>query len=215
MKQIHYLHFGMPRSGTSWLFDQLVTHPAVDYTGVKEYPFLVNKGAPMSEYINYYNPFYVSLSMNPLNWAIDSQLLGKLDSFATHYSIGFRNPYTFLNSWFNFTDFKKHRPAFYVSEQLELNLVNYTKIIKRIKQYVHKPVPIMLYDDLVRSPASYLNTVTDHIGIPRHPAPTLIPINTSTEKQKLQFTDKEVIIINNLINNFSDYIDKDLTHWLR
>jgi hypothetical protein len=31
----------------------------------------------------------------------------------------------------------------------------------------------------------------------------------------LQFTDKEVIIINNLINNFSDYIDKDLTHWLR
>lgn len=215
MKTIHYLHFGMPRTGTTWLFDQLINHPTVDYNGIKEHRFFIANGTPILEYIDYYKSFNISINMNPLNWTMDNQLLLELDSFVTHYSIGFRNPYTCLNSWFNFKNFKNHRLDFFVKEQLELNMADYKKILKRIKDHVGKQILVLIYDKLIVDPIGYLNTVTDHLGISNHRTPTLIPINTSTEKQKLQFTDKEVIIINNLINNFSDYIDKDLTHWLR
>jgi hypothetical protein len=205
----------MPRSGTTWLFDQLINHSMVDYRGIKEHKFFIEKGTPLSEYIDYYKSFNISINMNPLNWTMDNQLLLELDLLVTHYSIGFRNPYEFLNSWFNYANFKSHRSDFFVKEQLELNMADYKKILKRIKDHVGKQILVLTYDELISNPIKYLNTVTDHLGISNHRRPTLIPINMSTEKQKLQFTDKEVIIINNLIHNFSDSIDKDLTHWLR
>lgn len=215
MKNVHYIHFGMPRSGTSWIFNNLSMHPQVDYIGIKEDPYLVETGLPLSAYKTRYNRFSVSFNFNPFNWAIDSKQLKELDTITTHAGISFRNPFTTLDSWHNFTYNNNHRRDYFVREQIELNLVNYKKILNRLTTLTNLTVKVFLYDDLVERPQWLYNSLTDYLGLENQTIITESAMNSSHRHNVLPFTKEEIITINAYIDEFSELIGRDMSKWKR
>jgi hypothetical protein len=101
MKKIHYVNLGYGRSGSTWLFDNLIKYPHIDYCGIKENRYLEFSGYPMDEYIQYYLPYDVSLSFSPGQVFLDSKQFCDLDRVTTHFSVLLRNPYEVCKSLYN------------------------------------------------------------------------------------------------------------------
>jgi hypothetical protein len=211
MKSIHYIHFGMPRSGSSWLFDKLVHHPEIDYLGIKEDTFLVKNGNPLDEYISNHKKYRISLNFHPMNWGLDNSQLTELPTLLTHSSVCFRNPYEFLESWYNFVGLKDRTPNF-VDFYIELNFINYKKILSRLQEYVDPCV--LYYDNLEKDPQEFINNVTDYLEI-NHIKVDPTSTNKRHRTDSLHFSAKQIIIINKLIDDFSVYVDKNMEHWKR
>ena len=82
MKHIHYVNLGYPKTATTWLFENLIQYPGIDYNGIKENSYLPNIGYPLDPYINYYWPYNISLSFAPNQFQLDSkQYKDKLSKF--------------------------------------------------------------------------------------------------------------------------------------
>jgi len=209
MKRIHYVHFGNQRSGSTWLYHNLMKHPAVDYRGEKESQFLFEHSQDIIGYNKRFSEFEISMNFNPLNWALDSAQLSILSKVATHCSICFRNPYDMLDSWYNFVDI---RPNNFVDRYIELNFVNYTKTLTRLDSYVD--LAVLVFDDLEADPQRFLNTVTQNLGLTNIEHTYNISIaNKKKSNDHLLYTDAQIKTINSGIDDFSAHIHRDLSHW--
>jgi hypothetical protein len=201
----------MPRSGTTWLFGNLIQHPRISYSGIKENPFHITIGEPVSSYMETYANDEISLDFHPHAWAMDTRQLTNLASYTTKFSICFRNPYEFLESWYNFVD-PTTRSTNFVEYHCELTFVNYKKILDRLTTCIDGDILVLYYDDLSARPQQYLDMVMDHLGLEKINV-NGVSVNGRPRGESLSFSDNEIAKINTWIDEFAEYVDKDLTHW--
>jgi hypothetical protein len=215
MKKIHYINIGNPKSGTSAIFNVLCQHPDVDYCKAKENYGYSQYHWTLEQYVNYYKDFNVSLNFCPSQWAMESKQIKELDSIFTHASIVFRNPVDFIESQLNFLPVDKHNNLeWFVNMLLETNLLEYTKIVKRWTSLSHRPFLTLLYDDLTSDPAMFYNKITNFIGLDTYNFNTVDRVNvTKNKKISIALTEKQIITINLLVEEFEDYSQHLLPHW--
>ena len=214
MKKIHYINIGNPKSGTSTVFNVLCQHPEIDYCKAKENYGYSQYYWTLEQYIDYYKNFSVSLNFCPNQWAMESKQIRELDSIFTHASMIFRNPVDFIESQLNFLRIDKHDSESFVNFLLEINMLEYTKIVKRWTSLSRRPFLILLYDELTSDPAMFYNKITNFIGIDVYNFDTSIRINvTKNKKTSIVLTEKQIIKINLLVEEFEEYSQYSLPHW--
>jgi len=218
MKHIHYVNLGYPKTGTTWLFDNLIQYPGIDYDGIKENLYLPNIGYPLDPYINYYWSYNISLSFAPSQHMLDSKQYKDLNQLATHFSIVLRNPYQIVSSLLNRCGAKNFNS--YTKDLIKLNFFDYQRVVARmISSGLTKPILVLYYDDIEKNPIGVLKTVINHLELPVHQdffnSYTNTKINNTNYTQEISFDHEETTVINQWIDRASEYFNKNLEHWKR
>lgn len=218
MKRIHYVNLGYPKCGTTWLFDSLSRYPGIDYRGRKEYHYLEDIGEPFNKYVDYYKPYEVSMGFSPSYIYLDSKQFIDLNTCTTHFSIILRNPYEIANSLFNFSPTIKNADS-YVRDLIKINFFNFPQVISRVQRNITKPILVLYYENIVSNPANVINQVVDYLGLDYSAEYFLTfankKINTTTYTRNLTFSDSEKVVLNEWIDQTSDYLHTDLSGWKR
>ena len=213
MKKIHYLNLGMAKSGTTAIFDTLMTHPEIDFTGFKENFLFSHHGYELEQYSEYYKNFNISLNFCTALWTMEFQQIKELDKITTHYSIIFRNPYHFVQSLYNFIPHNNISIHSFIAMMLETNQLNYAKILDRWDMIIKtKPFKILYYEDLTTDPNLY-QSLTEFLGLTDV---KLVPKLSNVSKNKTlvdNFSTQHVTVINELIEQFEQKMNKNLSHW--
>jgi hypothetical protein len=200
----HYVNLGTAKTATTWLFYTLMHSNEIDYAGDKEPD--ITMLTSFEKYNEYYKNYNIGLNFNPNCWMLDSNQLSYINSVATHQSIIFRNPYDFANSLYNFWNSQSLDSDIFLSSFAYY--FDYAKILNRLNDNIM----ILYYDDIVNDPQGVVNQITNYIEIaPVTATPTKINITTYTKY--LSFSDKNVKLFNNYIDQFQDCVQKDLLHW--
>lgn len=218
MRKIHYRNIGFPKTGTNWLWVQLMRHPQVDCkleSNYKEYNV-----SNLALYKKLYEKYDVSINLDvhvydrllPENHHLSIE---KIHEHTTHITMILRNPYEIINSMFNM---EKNRNINYnLTPDEHINKCyktysDFTKIFSDWERCV-LPVKYMFYDDLLNDPENYFYDICDYIGIKRHYKDIGVKFKTEI-KTPLTFDNDEIIkYINTGISVIEDRLDRDLSHW--
>jgi hypothetical protein len=174
-------------------------------------------GDSYTQYENFFKEYDISINFNPNLWMIDLHLIEYLSKYATHVSILLRNPYSFIERYYDFIDVNQNTTEF-TEFCINSNYVNYEKICKRwvgeLKS--NTKFKIFYFDRLVENPKDLLSEYFEFVGL--NPVSTdlnNIDKNESTKSVEtiIDFTEGHKKIINSYIDNFSDYIKVDFSHW--
>ena len=209
MKKIHYINVGMPKSGTTALFMNLLDHPDIDYQGIKENSMFITDKKTIAEYIEYYENYDVSMNFNPAIWAIEKYKIEELLSVTSHISIIFRNPFEYIRSLYYFIPSSSNSEDFF--EMLfEQKDINYSAILSRwIKLVKNKPFKVLFHHDL-SSRDNSLHEITKFLGLKDC---NLLnnQYNVSMQKNKeFLFTNSQILILNKMIDRFEKMINRSL-----
>lgn len=229
MKKVHYRNIGFPKSGTTWLWEQLMMHPQVD--GKLAWPYKEFKGRTLTEYQGLYEMYDVSINLNThvfVNNLGDSHFASpkNISSYTTHITCSLRNPYEILNSMYNMTKNSDRErtlvnrtpnPKFTgnLDGYLRKNIIVYTNFKKMFDEWDSCPVKVkyLFYDDLVSNPEKFFHDICDHIGIERHYKDIGIVWKTEVN-DPLAFDNAETIeYINKNISVIEERLNRDLSHW--
>ncbi len=214
MKRIHYIHLGMARSGTTWLHYNLIKHPEIDYKVSKENAFLYDSENGIPRYLEHFNSYEVSFNNHPYDWELPDSTLQKLDAFTTSYGISFRNPYEYLHSLKNYMR-EPHTGNDWVAKRIAEGQTDYVGAINRIKSSCKNPLLIMVVDDLIADPQKYVDAITAHMGLTQSVQVDTTKLNWRHYLIDIEFTADDVALINSSIDEFSDYMQRDFSHWKR
>lgn len=230
MKQIHYINIGMPKSGTSWLFNRLLDHPDVDFDRreFKENNFFLDNSDNFDLYADPYRDYNVSMNF-PTHYYLLADPYGseKLPTLramigsASHVSITFRNPYDFIQSYYNFCLDKKTidpavTPREFIGHLSHSTALWYGRIYDIIQHQCHlqdKPFAAFYYDDLSEDYQNFYNSVTSFIGLRQ--------FNVQNNKDNVTRYATEMDVsehighINSHIRDLEFYSNKNLDHWKR
>lgn len=221
MKKIHYRNIGFPKTGTTWLWHQLMANPSVDakFDGsMKEF-----NPSSIEEYQIQYNSYDVSVNLYTWTFITKNPKLfispKRISEHTTHLSLTFRNPYELLDSWYNFMN----RKTFKISKEDYLNVnnddfVSFTDMSKLFSNWNQSKLPIkyMFYDDLVDDDKKYIYELCDFLGIEKYYKISQTKSNLTDYKDPLLFTDTVIIdIINDTISAIEEKTKRDLSHWKR
>lgn len=208
------MHLGMLRTGTTWLHYKLLAHPEVDYDGAKENSFLWQLENAVEDHVAHYQPYKISFTNNPMDWKLPDEVLGSLDSFATHYGLSFRNPYEYLYSVRNFMSKAEPTPG-WVTKHLDKGFADYVATTERVKRFCKKPLLVMVVDDLIADPQGYFDAVVKHIGLSESIPVDGDKLNWRKYITDIEFTPDDVARINKYVDEFSAYMGRDFSHWKR
>ena len=160
MRKIHYRNIGFPKTGTTWLYHQLVLHPDIDHK-----PQLMHKefeGKSKEDYIKLYQNHDVSFNLRTNLFLVPDQLY-----HATHISMFLRNPYEILNSYHNyfkrFPNYNMNAKSFVSFDNWYFNSL--TDMNKVFNDWNRHDIRFFFYDDLVSDPKKFLHDICDFIGI--------------------------------------------------
>jgi hypothetical protein len=221
MKKIHYRNVGLPKTGTTWLWHQLMRNRNIDGNlndYLKEF-----KVKTIDDYKRLYEKFDVSVNFNTQVFYISSNDFERPDrihEYTTHITLSIRNPYEILDSMFNMRKNRKILNLDTKSAYTEVtsiiverhsnfeNIFDYWKSCKLDIKY-------MLYDDLVADPKKYTYDVCEYIGVT--PSYTeLGKILATVKEDPLIFDNQKTIdYINKNICVIEDRLNRDLSHWKR
>jgi hypothetical protein len=235
MKKIHYFHFGLERTATTWIHENFLKHPEVDYDLGKENLFLkfkkdvllANKVFEPEKYLenykDHYKDFNVSFCNNPEDWKLDEETIILLNDVTTHFGISFRNPFDMIKSLYNLRTIHMSASNYpiwlqqnknWLQTHLDQGYLDYVSILDKIKSLIKKPLKIMFYDDIVLDQCKYFHDLQDFIGLTKYDEFVSRKINNrDIYRWKLEFNDTQIKQINNSIDNFSEYYQQDFSHW--
>lgn len=222
MRKIHYRNVGLPKTGTSWVWHQLMRHHSVDgklQDHMKEF-----KGKSLEDYRKQYDKFDVSVNL-------DTQLFydsyddnhfaspKRIHEHTTHITLSLRNPYEILDSMFNMVS--NLNPNHKDSKQAYTDL--HSEVVKRYTDYTKIfdywksckiDIKYMFYDDLVTDAKKYMFDICEYIGIkPLYNSKHGRALMT-VKKDPLVFDNEETIkYINENISVIEDKLKRDLSHW--
>lgn len=209
MRQIHYRNIGYPKTGTTWLYHQLNSHPDVDgkiSANYKEYnPYTKEK------YMDFYKEFSVSFNLYTLLFTEPNKLYT-----ATHITCTLRNLYELLNTWYNYLhynpNFKMSVNDFLKTDSYNFKLItNVEKIFNDWKNY---DVKFLFYDDLQKDNQLYFHEICDYLNIKRYYDSRITPKFKTRITQQILFEDTNLIkYINEKICIIEDHTKRDLSHW--
>jgi hypothetical protein len=210
MKSIHYRNIGYPKTGTTWLYYQLLYHPNVDgKVFLHEKEFVAKSEI---EYKEKYQNYDVSFNL-------DTHLFQNYNNlfYSTHLSCIFRNIYQLLNTWYNYI--KNTNMNIKMDQKTYLSLDNpniqmFTNTKKLFNDWEGHNVKFLFYDDLERDNKEFMYSICDFLNIPRYHDPRIkVKFKTKITEQ-LVYEDKEIIsCINEAISIIEDNTHRDLTHW--
>jgi hypothetical protein len=242
MKKIHYKNIGLPKTGTTWLWEQLAINPDIDmfhllqrFKSIKKmhnsHPKIMYKGvlkeltfSSKEEYMDVYSKydvsvnfdtwFYKFISTDSSTW--ENQIIKK----SSHISVSLRNPYELLDSWYNFFEAKySDRETFKSLDRHEgfYYLTTYKTMFDALALCKDK-VKILFYDDIKNDHEKYLREVCDFIGISYSYDPLIgnqiIGPTIYNNNNRLTIDDEKLIMhINENICRIEDFTQRDLTHW--
>lgn len=216
MKNKHILHIGFPRCGSTWVWQNLIQHPALEQPPYdKENKIMF--GDDYSGYYEFYKSYAVSANFNPNLWFIDSTLIKHLGNYATHVSIMLRNPYNFVERYYDFVN-RDQDPTAFVDDMIDMNYLNYQKICQRWSAILDSKTKfkIFYFDDIKHNSKEFLSnyfTFCDLDVILANDYNRIVNKSVYSENTTICFLDKHKEVINNYIDNFSNYTNTNLSHW--
>ena len=217
MKTRHILNIGHPRCGTTWLWQNLIKHPYVDNAVYHKENQILFTTACFQDYLDFYSRFENSANFNPNIWMIDRELISFLAPHVTHVSAILRNPYDFLERYYDFCGNNQSHDSF-VRWALEYRIIDYKYIFERWSRAIGRDskLKIFFFDDIKNNPKLFLEQYFAFCDLP-----VILDKNFAKAKNTamgprstIDFTDYKNII-NEKITAFSDQINYDLTGWLR
>lgn len=209
MKKIHYRNIGFPKTGTTWLYTQLISHPDVDHkphTAFKEF-----EGKSKEEYVDFYSNYDVSFNLRTNLYNVPEQLY-----YATHISMFLRNPYEILNSYHNF--FKRF-PDYKTTAKGFLNFDDWyfrslTDMNKIFQDWKHVDLRFFFYDDLNNDPKTFMHSICEFIGIRQYHDPRIGKKLETNITEQLIFKDESIVkYINEQIEITENKTKRSLAHW--
>lgn len=216
MKKIHYVHVGFEFTGTTWLFENFKRHDEIDYKYIKEFS-LYKFDKENDLYLKEYENFDVSFNLNPSDFGLDDEVITHRNQYITHCGVSIRNPYDRLEGWINFS---KNRIRIETKEQwldkkLKEGFTDYATHIKRWKSLCDKPMLYMVFDDLLKDDQAYFDSLMDFLGLSKGMEVLHQKYNWRPRNIKLEFTEAQKAIINQHIDEMSDFLGRDFSHWKR
>lgn len=219
MKKIHYKNLGLPKTGTTWLWVQLMQHPDIDCklpVSHKEY-----RHPSLEKYKMLYEKYDVSINLDThmfLKGSTDMHYsASQLHEYTTHISMSFRNPYEVLNSLHNME--KRRNPNYkkpssdYANLDLGKGLVDMESAFTAWKD-CRLPMKFFFYDDLVADAKTYVEEICDFLGIRKFYDPRITPVFKTPITDPIVFDNKQVIdYINKQIEVTEQVTQRDLSHW--
>lgn len=219
MKKIHYRNIGLPKTGTSWLWFQLMRHHQIDgklQEHLKEF-----KGNNLEDYKKRYEKFDITVNLDTqlFHDANDFTSPERIHEHTTHITMSLRNPYEILDSMYNMlcNHDPKHCAVKNSYTDMGSDTVKRYVDYKRIFDYWKSckiDIKYMFYDDMVDDPEKYIFDICEYIGIkPLYHAKTNRVLVTE-KKDPLVFDNTSTIkYINENISVIEDKLKRDLSHW--
>lgn len=222
MNKIHYRNIGYPKTGTNWLWKQLMSHPQVD-AGV---PFMYKEfNTPdLEKYKQIYKNYDVSVNLDTHVFALmypDTHICHpkNIHTHTTHITLTFRNLYDVLNSLYNMDknrnpNFKTTAKEFASMDNPKLKL--YCDLYRIFEGWKECKIPVqyMFYDDLQKDPKEYMHNLCRYIGLsPFYDKKIGITFKTDINEQLIFEDDAVIKYINNGISIIEDHTKRDLSHW--
>jgi hypothetical protein len=209
MRELHYRNIGFPKTGTTWLWLQLMSHPEIDGKfdhSVKEF-----HTADKEKYNQKYLNFNKTVNLNTYAFLNPDQLTS-----ATHLSFIFRNPYELLTSWFNYL--KNTNPNIKMSAESYLSFdnsnfkmfTNVSYIFDIIQRY---DVKYFFYDDLKLDNKQFFYNICDFLGIKKIYDARIQHIFKTEIKEPLEFSYEIKKYVNESIHKIEDFVKRDLSNW--
>jgi len=224
MKKVHYRNIGLPKTGTTWMFNQLMRHPFIDGKvprHIKEY-----RAKTLDEYKKVYDRFDISINLDThiFDDIFDKDYFARperIHEHTTHITMSLRNPYEVLNSMYNME--KNRNINFKNTQDTYTNLKNvvfqtYTNFEKIFEYWKSCKLTIkyIFYDDLLKDPEKYMHDICDFIGVNRFHHSKTNKVFKTEKNDPLVFDNQETIdYINKNICVIEDRIGRDLSHWKR
>lgn len=218
MKKIHYRNIGFPKTGTNWLWSQLMRHPLVDCKldiMYKEY-----RGNSIESYKKIYEKYDVSVNMDVHaydgSFPIDHYITPlKIHEHTSHVTMILRSPYEIINSMYNMDKNRNINFKLTTEQHIEKCYRTYSNIAKVFDDWGQCKIPVkyLVYDDLKSDPENFFYTICDHIGLKRYYKD--IGYKFKTEINSPLTFDNPIIIkyINEGINVIEEKLNRDLSHW--
>jgi hypothetical protein len=224
MKKIHYRNIGLPKTGTSWLFSQLMKHPYID--GKVEHYLKEYRAKTLKEYKEVYERFDVSINLDThiFDNIFDKNYFARpefIHEHTTHITMSLRNPYEVLDSMYNME--RNRNPFFKNTQDNYTNLKSiifktYTDFISIFDYWKSCRISLryIFYDDLVHDPKKYMYDICDYIGLKKFYDERNIRVFKTEKNDPLVFDNQETIdYINKNICVIEDHTGRDLSHWKR
>ena len=213
MKKIHYVHFGFPCTGTTWLYYNLVKHTEINSEDSKENGILHTEvNIDIQKYIDMYKEKDNSFNFNPTDFMLKNSMIKVLSTYITHSGASIRNPYELLQGWVNYLKYDGDLSA-WIDKYIDDGYVDFATQIKKWKQYCDKPMLIMVMDDLVSDDQAYFDSLLDHLGLSRTVEVSHEKINWRKYLINLEFNQQQINKINGFIDDISSYMGRDFSHW--
>ena len=214
MIEKHIVNIGYPRSGTGWLW----WHTGFEPRHNKEDKILMTS-IDFEEYINYYKQYKVSANFQPNLITVDTDIIKFVQTHATHISLIVRNPYDFVERYFDFID--NRSPSDLINFIVYEGLLNYYDIVQRW-QHGSQKFELFFFEDLEFDPTgfykNYMSFCNEPISIAKFSNidyTKKINANPKFKKVKIEFEPAQINYINNEIDRFQLLVNKNLSHWKR
>jgi hypothetical protein len=233
MRELDFIGIGVSRSGTTWTWNQLKTHPQVCTPEKKEAKIFLNKIPNLSKYnkcekrlfIGEYTPAYfrnTAMAKKIKKYSSNAKLLLML-----------RNPIERIFTQYKVVQWKKYgriRQTFqrwFSIDSVKTRYVLSNKYIKTLPCWCDtfgKNLKINFYDELVENPLNYIQEVFGHIGIDNNFIPPnwrereVKPYNLHYEENPISINKKDKSFLKNYywasIKGLQNYLKKDLSFWI-
>ena len=211
MIEKHIVNIGYPRTATTWLWECAKFSPGRD----KENNILTTR-LDFKQYIDYYSQFTISANFNPNLWCVDREIIKFIQQHATHISLIVRSPYDFIERFFDWIHHDQDIDT--LTEFLVTSgYIRYKDIVNR--WYTNTTnFKIFFFEDFEKDPKTFFEDYMAFCQIPIVKNDSLnynkkVNANPKQEKIKLNFTDRQVSMINHEIDQFQPIAGRDLTHW--
>jgi len=210
MIQKHIVNIGHPRAGTTWLWKCAGFEPRVD----KENSILTTS-LDFDHYTKYYSQYQVSANFQTNLWCMDTEIIKFVQQQATHITFIVRNPFNFVERYFDWVH--RGQDVDTLTKYLLSNgFVNYKDIVDRWSGAVK--FQIFFFEDLEQDPVKFLEEYMAFCQLPVAENTlinynTKVNVNPKQEKIKLNFTDKQIALVNQEIDRFQTVVSRDLAHW--
>ena len=214
----HILNIGYPKTGTTWLWDNLCLQPNFHAPVHKENNQLFTNGCDVNQYVQTYCDYNITGNFLPTLVYADRYIINRLSSINTiSASLILRDPKKWMFSCYNFNNQLQHTISkdfnTYVGEQICSGLLqyNYSVTIKRWQQYF-KDFTVLLYDDIEQNPLQFLENYFSTMGLPLETW-TLTRKNVTNYTQEYAISESHLKTLNKVITELEQTINCSLEHW--
>ena len=213
MKQLHLLHIGLPKSGTTWLWHKIKYN--IDSTLDKEIHFF-NTELDVKMYYDLYSMYNISANFPTNFFTIDQFLIKQLSLISKNIkcSISLRSPMSFACSYYNFIKFDKGVDEF-STYFFDTQLYDYYSYIIRWKKFF-PDLHILFFDDLINNPKLYYKDYCNFTGLVYNNKQDFTKkINAQKNyNTSITFNKEQTNIINCSTKKLENLIERELSSWI-